>query len=215
MIVIGGTRGGGLIAEPTAIAYDPACDRWRQFPEPPRAAFRHATAVWTGDEVIVWGGQHDTNIPDPRGAALDPETGRWRNIADAPVRGFYNHSAVWTGDEMVVWGWVHGTTGQENEAAAYDPATDTWRELPPAPLRPPPSCECNGGQSAVWTGDRMLAWSGTLDRDGPLMLSLDPATGEWQRLDRLDGPQLYHPPMVWTGAEALVSARYGFAPPRP
>ena len=103
------------------------------------------------------------------------------------MRGFYHHSAVWTGDEMIVWGWVHGTTGEENEAAAYDPATDTWRTLPPAPLPPARPCECNGGQSAVWTGDRMLAWSGTLDVDGPLMLSLDPATGEWQRLDRLDG----------------------------
>ena len=65
----------------------------------------------------------------------------------------------------------------------------------------------------MWAGDRMLAWSGSLDADGPLMLSLDPATGEWERLDRLDGDALYHPSMVWTGFEAIVGARYAFTPP--
>jgi hypothetical protein len=207
MVVIGGTRGGGVVQSEAAMAYDPVCDRWRPLPEPPVAFGRFPTAVWTGREVVVWDGERS------QGAALDPETGRWRTLGASGLPDLYHPSVVWTGEEMVVWGWVYGTTGEENAAAAYDPATDSWRSLPPAPLVRPEPCECNGGQAAVWAGDRMLAWSGTLDAEGPLMLSLDPATGEWQRLARLDGDALYHPSMVWTGAEAIVGARYAFTPP--
>ena len=205
MIVWGGTTGGGVLpGEASGAAYDPQTDTWRSLPSAPVPARRQATAVWTGEEMIVWGGQKANNAPVSSGAAYDPATNSWRQLSAAPVTGFYQHSAQWTGDEMLVWGWVHGTTGQQNETAAYDPATDRWRALSPAPLDPPPSSEGVGGQSAVWAGSMLLAWSGTLDDRGPLALAFDPAQDRWVRLAEAPTPAWYHPEVVWTGSSLVV-----------
>jgi hypothetical protein len=66
-----------------------------------------ATAVWTGSEMIVWGGTDDGNGKFNSGSRYDPATDSWRPTAGvgAPeVR--KQHSAVWTGTEMIVWGWL-------------------------------------------------------------------------------------------------------------
>ena len=38
------------------LAYDPRADRWSTLPQAPLAGRNGATAVWTGREMIVWGG---------------------------------------------------------------------------------------------------------------------------------------------------------------
>lgn len=193
--------GGG---SPSGAAYKPETATWRELPNAPlRTGGSHA-AVWTGEEMIVWGGQQANNPPVTSGAAYDPEDDSWRELSPAPVTGFFRHSAVWTGEEMLVWGWVHGTAGQENETVAYDPAGDEWRELSPAPLDPPRPGEWVGGQSAVWVGSMLLAWSGTLDEDGPLALALDPDADQWTRLAQTPTPAWYHPQVVWTGSALVV-----------
>lgn len=192
MIVWGGTLGA---------AYDPEADTWRRLPPAPVPARRHPTAVWTGEEMIVWGGLKSNNAPVTSGAAYDPATNGWRELSPAPVTGFSGHSAVWTGEEMLVWG---DTPGNRNEIAAYDPATDRWRALSPAPLGPPQSGEWVGGQTAVWAGSMMLAWSSTLDVRGPLALAFDPAQDRWTRLAEAPTPAWYHPQLVWTGSSLVV-----------
>lgn len=205
MIVWGGTTDGGVLwDEADGAAYDPETDTWRMLPRAPVPARAHATAVWTGDEMIVWGGQTAGNAPVTSGAAYDPATDSWRQLSSAPVTGFFRHSAQWTGEEMLVWGWVHGTLGQQNETAAYEPATDRWRTLSPAPFYPPESGEWVGGQSAVWAGSVLLAWSGTLDEKGPLALAFDPAQNRWVRLAVAPTPAWYHPQVVWTGSSLVV-----------
>jgi N-acetylneuraminic acid mutarotase len=37
-------------------AYDPKADRWTSLPRSPLSARAAATAVWTGREVLLWGG---------------------------------------------------------------------------------------------------------------------------------------------------------------
>jgi N-acetylneuraminic acid mutarotase len=113
--------------------------------------YRHH-AIWTGDEMIVWGGQGGPSLSD--GAAYDPETDSWRGLPAAPLAGRHWASVVWTGRAMLVWG------GYDNEhafedGAAYEPAANTWRLLPPAPI----SGRCHN--SAVWTGDEFVLWGGT------------------------------------------------------
>lgn len=205
LLVWGGTTGGGGLPEHArGAAYDPDADTWRQLPAPPIAPRRHATAVWTGEEMLVWGGQAANNPPVDTGAAYDPASNSWRELASAPASGFFRPSAVWTGEEMLIWGWMHESSGQETETVAYRPDTDTWRELSPAPLDPPPPAAGNGGQSAVWAGNVMLAWTGTLDADGPRALAFNPDTDEWTRLSRAPTPALYHPKLAWTGDRLLV-----------
>src|SRR5205823_6338342 len=64
-----------------------------------------ATAVWTGTEMIIWGGRSARGIPYADGARYEPATDTWTPVASsgAPAARSF-HSAVWTGQEMMVWG---------------------------------------------------------------------------------------------------------------
>ena len=85
---------------------------------------RHrADLVWTGTEMVVWGG---STVPGDigsftDGAAFDPEAGLWRPLAPAPLPSESPSRAIWVGDEMVVVS-PDGTFG-------YDPTSDSWRTV--------------------------------------------------------------------------------------
>jgi len=70
-------------------------------PIPPRAG---AAVVWTGREMIVWGGATGQNQDELRadGAAYEPATNGWRTLPAAPIAARVDPSAVWTGTEMIV-----------------------------------------------------------------------------------------------------------------
>lgn len=65
-----------------------------------------ATAVWTGSELIVWGGRTQGVPRLGSGGRYNPSTDSWLPTsrgtnAPAPRSGL---TAVWTGTEMIVWG---------------------------------------------------------------------------------------------------------------
>src|SRR5204862_4466985 len=108
--------------------YDPGTDSWVATSTigAPMARYSH-TAVWTGNEVIVWGGRvggSDSNS----GGRYNPSTDSWvaTNTSGAPsARGAYN--AVWTGTEMIVWGGTGPTGGSElNSGGRYNTSTGRW-----------------------------------------------------------------------------------------
>ena len=78
------------------------------------------SAVWTGTEMIVWGGFDGANNKSD-GAAYAPATNTWRTIATAgaPI-GRSNHTAVWTGSSMIVWGGYDGAS-QLGSGGRYTP----------------------------------------------------------------------------------------------
>src|ERR1700730_374927 len=79
------------------------------------------TAVWTGSEMIVWGGGGYSNT----GGRYNPATDTWTatSTSNTPrARAF--HTAVWTGSEMIVWGGYDGSN--LNSGGRYNPGTDTW-----------------------------------------------------------------------------------------
>ena len=62
------------------------------------------TAVWTGSEMIVWGGDNALQLLNT-GGRYNPSTDSWtatshHQRAHCPRL----HTAVWTGSEMIVWG---------------------------------------------------------------------------------------------------------------
>jgi hypothetical protein len=108
-----------------ALAFDPSKDRWRRLPAMayPRQG---AVAVWTGDQMLVWGGGTTASggkEPPPHGEAFDPSVNRWSAMPASPLRHRYPAVAVWTGREMIVWG-GHSLVGQRvfSDGAAYVPA---------------------------------------------------------------------------------------------
>jgi hypothetical protein len=120
--------------------------------------------VWTGSEVIVWGGASAESASDPGrslgdGASFNPEEGRWRPLPPSPfVDGLYRPMGAWDGSELIVIGtWCDAeippvTDGSPPPcpkgpaAAAYDPEAGTWRRLDPPPI-PVDS----------WSGERVVA----------------------------------------------------------
>src|SRR5947199_128893 len=67
------------------------------------AARESHVAVWTGSEMITWGGWA-TN-PLNTGGRYNPSTDTWAatSTANAPSAR-YNHTGVWAGSEMILWG---------------------------------------------------------------------------------------------------------------
>ncbi len=175
-------------------AYNPATDSWRPISSEgaPSPRFLH-TAVWTGEEMIVWGGWGEAALGD--GSAYEPGTDTWRPISNegAPsVR--INHTAVWTGDEMIVWGGEALDTVAGG--GAYDPETDAWRPLPPG------GGAARAKHVAVWTGSEMVVWGGTTDRSGA---AYDPIADQWSTLPSENAPAPRHLAVaVWTGTSMVV-----------
>ena len=134
-----------------------------------------AAAVWTGKELIVWGGQGDVALAT--GARYDPATDRWAVMATlrSPVAR-YDYTAVWTGQEMVVWGGIDGSGEYLDSGARYNPTTDTW-----SAMARPQAVSQRALHQAVWTGTQMLIWGGSAR---PLVAATgggryDPATDTW------------------------------------
>ena len=82
-------------------------------------------AVWTGSEMIVWGGADNVGYPIT-GGRYNPGTDSWTatSTTNAPI-GRAGHTAVWTGSEMIVWGGYDGTN-YLNTGGRYNPGTDSW-----------------------------------------------------------------------------------------
>src|SRR6185369_15680396 len=118
------------------------------------------TAVWTGTEMIVHGGEIIVGgIPQALGVGgrYAPSTDAWTPVttSNAPVpRGAYG--TVWTGTDMIVWGGATNVSGLTNTGSLYKPALDTWTSMSTGTGDPSPRY----GVSAVWTGSEMIVWGG-------------------------------------------------------
>ena len=160
--------------------------------EAPIAGRRHHTAVWTGTEMIVWGGASGSDLRSGLGAAYNPATDTWRFIHAAKISARSGHSATWTGSEMVIWG---GETDKPvDDGAAYNPTTNKWRELSEGPLK--------GAKDALvtWTGTDVLVAGGT-GGDGPRADAAlwNPQTNRWKRLPPAPAPSLTADNAAWVG----------------
>ena len=90
-------------------AFDPATNRWRRLP--PAPAGRGGIVVWTGQELVEWGGGCCGDVSSD-GAAYNPSTDSWRKIALPPVGGQQSPVGAWTGKELVIF------PGQDPEGKA-------------------------------------------------------------------------------------------------
>ena len=175
--------------------------------------YQHS-AVWTGTDMIVWGGYGTSPFPYVKvdGASYRLASNTWKTIAAAPAAltsGRYLHTAVWTGSAMIVWGGYDSST-YRNDGAIYDPSSDSWKAMLASPLA------ARREHGAVWstTTSEMIVWggygscSGTYCNDGA---SYDPATNTWTALPAspLSGRQ--RPTMIWTGTEVVLWGGYGTA----
>ena len=156
---------------PTTAA--PAPPTWRALPKAPIVGRISAGVVWTGDEVIVWGGgSRGGNIEAVGdGPAYDPTHDSWRAIAPAPsgVLGGGGEATAWTGEAAVFWaanspdrpvsGGVYDPAGDSRERLLqiYDPGSDSW-EVIVAGISLFNSRE---GSAIAWTGADLVVGAGS------------------------------------------------------
>ena len=71
------------------------------------------TGVWTGNQMIVWGGINDHSGVLNTGGKYDPSTDIWKPVTmeDAPTPRVF-HTAIWDGHQMIIWG------GSNNEGVS-------------------------------------------------------------------------------------------------
>lgn len=181
-------------AQPRSTAWSGYAEGWTELAPPP--AWRDGAAVlWTGSQLLYWGGTprgSDGSHPQADGFIFDPGAGTWTTMPAAPLAGV-DPRAFWTGDEAI----FVLTSDAGSHAEAFDPSADSWRRLPDGPAIP-------DGASSAWTGSDIVLFGGGSSGapSNQQAWALDPV-GEWRRLaDAPVGMNLSD--AVWTGTDVVV-----------
>ena len=200
---------------------------WSKVQLPESVLAPHSMSVWTGSELLIWGGQ--TNF----GIGYNPETGARRELAESPRHVEYGTASAWTDDELIVyWG------NQSPSMSVYDWRTDMWRLLADASIasqysvdmvwngsevllvtedriavyrpeadawgpatRPPTSL--GRSREVAWTGVELVVWPTESSRTMKRGLAYNPIEENWRTLpDPPAWPAM--PDVVWTGEELIV-----------
>lgn len=85
-------------------AYDPATDLWTPLSSTgvPSARYRHG-AVWTGNEMLIFGGEAAGGALVTSGAAYQPTTDTWRVLPVGTATSAWQ-TGLWSGSEVLVFG---------------------------------------------------------------------------------------------------------------
>lgn len=180
---------------------EPGCDG----PFEPRAEH---VAVWTGAELLIYGGW--SGVPDgaslTTGLGFEPSTDTWRRLRPAPVEleWWWSMKAVWAGDRMVVAGRTSHAEGGGSRVLllSYFPDRDAWEVSPPVP---------DGRQAVgglVWTGTEIILAGGDLHYPDDTAWAFSPSSGEWRRLPDPSMPSVEDLQGVWADGEAIFVGGY-------
>ena len=149
--------------------------------------------MWTGAEVLVWGGDDGSGSGIRlSGALFNPITGSWRSIAPSP----FNSSPV-----SAVWAQNRAVFANGEMVANYEPATNRW-------TTGATGMKAKNAPLLVYTGTTVLGWyfEGLQGAVGASGFRIDPTTGV------LDATPLPTPPRavgydatsLWTDREWMI-----------
>jgi len=143
--------------------YDPETRKWRPLSaDGAPLSVRGAAAVWTGKEMLVWGGAHldgstPVNVGLRSGSRYNPDSDTWRPMSlEGAPEGRLDCGATWTGTELIVWSGGDQVKGCVVSGGRYDPATDHW--VATANLGVPAGRSL---MSSVWSGEGVLFFGGS------------------------------------------------------
>lgn len=198
-------------------SYNPATDTWTTIPTPPIAGRWKHSMIWTGSELVIWGGYNSSGSYLRDGARYDPKTKIWTKFPDPPadIDGRYDHVAVWSGKEMLIFGGYGNSVGSsyaKGNGARYLPG-GSWTEF----TTPPDDIFATGTSAKryaiqAWYGNgKLWMWSGLpgTSSSGYAVsggVSYDPATDTWTTMDLTGAPTTNRTraSVVWTGKEAIL-----------
>lgn len=182
--------------------------------------------IWTGEELIVWGGRlppppnyglvsaEDANRASTEHWSYSPATGAWTRLPfeNAPDPR-YPPVLTWTGREVLVWGGANIDplllepygSGPTN-GGRYDPRAKVWSSM------------ATGGRAPRWdtlgvfTDHELVVYSppGT-ERNAPPFAAYDPARDTWRPLDAQGHADEAFVSAFWTGAEVVFLGTHGIS----
>lgn len=190
--------------------YDPLTPDWNPIEAQYDLAVIGHTAIWTGTEMIVWGGVNTLKTPSSlddvafQGLRYRPSDDSWHTVSAPPIAFRKDHTAVWTGSDMIVWGGISiDDTTYYADGAAYNPVANTWVTLDPG-FAPPLRAQ----HTAVWTGTKMLIWGGfngsSYLNDGYVYNPAASPGSNWAQTGATNEPTARVAKAVWTGTEMVV-----------
>jgi len=201
MIIWGGFDGSGPLD--TGAMYDSETDTWQTMSTSgaPAARYLH-TAVWTGNKMVVWGGESAADTYFNDGAIFDPSTNTWTAFkGPSGLSPRVNNTMVWSGKDILIWG-GKSSIGAENTGESYNLETGAWTAISTvgAPV-------ARYDHEAIWTGNKMLILGGRPNEPSgsPTGGLYDPITNTWKFIDA--GAYLdvnYYLTLIWTGDKAIA-----------
>jgi hypothetical protein len=178
-------------------------------PFEPRAS--HA-AVWTGSELLIYGGSNGADVVDPlrTGLAYNPEIDTWRDISPSPLALSWwpDLNAIWTGDQLILVGWARDGEQYRTQILTYRPEVDSWEAT-----TVPEEREHVG--AVVWTGREILLVGGDLNAPDDTAWAYHLETGQWRRMSDPPINPVEGMEGVWTGTEAIFAGGYTGPEPFP
>lgn len=172
LVALAGCSAGAVAPMPASTPTLPAsASNWSRISDGPLSARNGATAVWTGREVLIFGGDRSycppesvcDHEPGPAlrdGAAYDPAADSWRPIAAAPMP-IRSASAVLVNRTLYALVVAGPSVPAGQLFLTYDLDADEWRRLP-APDRSAYSLAAIGDllvASRQYTGTGVDDWT--------------------------------------------------------
>ena len=203
MMIWGGMLDDKITPEATGGAiYYPESGKWYPLPKHRHETRYHNSAVWTGIQLIVWGGI-EGNFGDRTNSGLmfDNEDDAWLDVTkDGAPAARSGHSGIWAGDRMVIWGGENAER-QFGDGGIYDLVQDKWVALTDVDAPKP-----RAFHTAIWTGKKMIIWGGFdakgSRKDGAVY---DYAAKRWSAMSVKGAPSArFGHTAVWTGKQMIV-----------
>lgn len=159
---------------------------------------RHS-AVWTGVEMVIWGGSNGSYLNT--GLRYRPATNSWRELplANAPSARVAA-PAVWTGLEMILWGGSDSPDFALKTGGRYNPTTNAW-----TPTTTTQAPTARRDHTCVWTGTEMIVWGGYDGSSSNTGGRYNPTDNSWlpTKVDPVSPGRSQHT-AIWTGSEMIL-----------
>ncbi len=191
----------------TGARYDPATDTWTPLAtlDAPSPRLNH-TALWSGSEMLIWGGSSDGNDILASGGRYNPATDTWLPISTSNAPSVAGYRAEWAGGRMIIWKESFQAPPLPSIGARYNPATDSWASV--STINAPSGFH---DFTTVSAGDQMILWGGVyFGLTGSISYTdsggrYDPAADTWTPTTALLAPTgRYAHSAVWTGNVMVV-----------
>ena len=184
----------------TGARYNPVSDDWfitSTGANCPSERQNHA-AVWTGTEMIIWGGDSFLYT----GGRYNPTSDTWLPTSTGTncPGGLWGFSSVWTGQEMIIWGGSQGMV--TSQGWRYDPHSDAWHLTDSGGNCP----SARSKHVSVWTGMEMIIWGGSSGGSINSGGRYAPDTDTWLPMapGTVYATAGYWTKAIWTGMEMIV-----------